>query len=70
MNGYKPTKRESPGGDSRGFPCLQLVVPKVRVELTGGDPHRFLSLVRIVLISAVRRDLVQPPEYFPESVRA
>ena len=46
------------------------LVPKVRVELTRGHPHRFLSLVRVVLISVVRRDLVQPPEYFHASVRA
>jgi len=30
--------------------CYQKVVPKVRVELTRGHPHRFLSLVRVVLI--------------------
>ena len=35
-----------------------------------GSPHRFLSLVRVVLISVIRRVLVQPPEDFPPSVRA
>jgi len=47
----------------------QKVVPKVRVELTRGYRHRFLSLVRVVLISVTRRDLVQMPEYLPASVR-
>ena len=37
--------------------------PEVRFELTRNHPHRFLSLVLVVLIGAVRRDLVQPPEY-------
>ena len=37
------------------------MVPKVRVELTRGHPHRFLSLVRVVLISVARRDLVHLP---------
>jgi len=46
------------------------MVPKVRVELTQSHPHRFLSLVRVVLISVIRRDLVQAPEYFPANVRA
>jgi len=32
---------------------------KVRAELTRGHPHQLLSLVRVVLISPVRRDLVQ-----------
>ncbi len=45
------------------------VVPKIRVE-----PSRvalwFLSLVRVVLISVIRRDLVQAPEYSPLNVRA
>ena len=50
--------------------CYRNVVPKVRVELTRGHPQRFLSLVRVVLIDAIRRDLVQPPEYLPASVRA
>ena len=31
--------------------CYQKVVPKVRVELTRGHPHRFLSLVRTILVS-------------------
>ena len=31
--------------------CYQKVVPKVRVELTRGHPHRFLSLVRAILVS-------------------
>ena len=31
--------------------CYQNVVPKVRVELTRGHPHRFLSLVRTILVS-------------------
>jgi len=46
------------------------VVPKIRVELTPGNPYRFLSLVRVVLISAVRRGLVALPKYLPASVRA
>jgi len=50
--------------------CYQNVVPKVRVELTQGHPYRFLSLVQVVLISVIRRDLVQLTEYFPASVRA
>ena len=33
-------------------------------------PCRFLGLVRIVLIDAIRRGLVQPPKYLPASVRA
>jgi len=45
-------------------------VPKVRVGLTRGHPHRFLSLMRVVLISIIRRDLVRRPEYLPASVRA
>ena len=53
-----------------GFSCLTSLVPKVRAELTRGHPHRFLSLVRVVLISVIRRDLVQAPEYFPANVRA
>ena len=35
--------------------CYQKVVPKVRVELTRGHPHRFLSLVRFVLISFIMK---------------
>ena len=31
--------------------CCQKVVPKVRVELTRSCPHRFLSLVRTILVS-------------------
>ena len=31
--------------------CYQKVVPKVGVELTRGHPHRFLSLVRTILVS-------------------
>ena len=31
--------------------CYQKVVPNVRVELTRGRPHRFLSLVRTILVS-------------------
>ena len=53
-----------------GFFVPKTVVPKVRVELTRGHPHWFLSLVLVVLIGAVRRDLVQPPEYFPLRARA
>ena len=34
------------------------VVPKVRVELTRGCPHRFLSLVQLVLSNATRHDYV------------
>ena len=49
--------------------CYRNVVPKVRVELTRGHPHRFLSLVRVVLISVIRCDLVQTPEYFHATVR-
>jgi hypothetical protein len=52
-----------------GFSVPENVVPKVRVELTQGNPYRFLSLVRVVLISAIRRDLVQTLEYFHASVR-
>ena len=52
-----------------GFSVPENVVPKVRVELTQGHPYRFLSLVRVVLISVIRRDLVQTPEYFHASVR-
>ena len=37
---------------------IKRLVPKVRVELTQGHPYRFLSLVRVVLISVIRRDLV------------
>ena len=33
--------------------CDQKVVPKVRVELTRGRPHRFLSLVRALLVSCL-----------------
>ena len=50
--------------------CYQKVVPKVRVELTRDHPHRFLSLMRVVLISVIRRDSVRPPEYYPTIVRA
>ena len=53
----------------RGFFVPENVVPKVRVELTQGHPYRFLSLVRVVLISVIRRDLVQTPEYVHSSVR-
>ena len=70
MNGYKPTTSESPVDDSRGFPCLQLVVPKAGVALTRRHSHRFMSLVRVALIRVMRRYLVQPPEYLPASVRA
>ena len=52
-----------------GFSVPENVVPKVRVELTQGNPYRLLSLVRVVLISAIRRDLVQTLEYFHASVR-
>jgi len=45
-------------------------VPKVRIELSQGHHDRFSSLVRVVLISVIRRDLTQPPEYLPASVRA
>ena len=31
--------------------CYQNVVQKVRVELTRSHPHRFLSLVRAILVS-------------------
>ena len=31
------------------------VAPKVRVELTQGHPYRFLSLVRVVLISFIMK---------------
>ena len=47
--------------------CYQNVVPKVKVELTRGHPHWFLSLMRVVLNSV---DLVQQPEYLPVGVRA
>ena len=50
--------------------CYRNVVPKVRVELTRGHPHRFLSLVRVVLINVNRREFVQQPEYLPVGVRA
>ena len=46
------------------------MVPKVRVELTQGHPYRFLGLAQVVLIGVIRRVLVQPPRYFPPSVRA
>jgi len=35
-----------------------------------GVTHRFLSLVRVVLIKVIRRDLVRPPGYFPARLRA
>jgi len=38
----------------RGFFVPKNVVPKVRVELTQGHPYRFLSLVRVVLISVIK----------------
>ena len=48
----------------------QNAVPKVRAELTRGHSHRFLSLVRVVLINVNRREFVQQPEYLPVGVRA
>ena len=48
----------------------KIVVPKVRVELTRNHPHRFLSLVQVVLISVIRRGLVNHTESFPENVCA
>ena len=44
-------------------------VPKVRVELTRGHPYRSLSLVRIVLISAISGGLVRSPKNRPVDVR-
>ena len=38
--------------------------------MTQGHPYRFLSLVRVVLFSVIRRDLVQLPEYCLPSVHA
>ena len=52
-----------------GFFVPENVVPNVGVELTQGHPYRFLSLVRVVLISVIRCGLVQTPEYFHASVR-
>ena len=66
----KSYKGKSPQFLVGGFFVVKKVVPKVRVELTRGHLYRFLSLVRIFLISAIRRDLVQPPECSPPSVRA
>jgi hypothetical protein len=43
---------------------------KVRVELTRGHSHRFLSLVQTGLISAIRRDLVLLTRYLAESSHA
>ena len=65
---HRPEKKP-PDFGLRGFFVPENVVPKVRVELTQGHPYRFLSLVRVVLIRVLRRDVVQPPEYFHASVR-
>ena len=51
----------------RDFFLPRNAVPKVRVELTLGHLYRFLSLARVVLISVIRRVLVQPPEYLPQA---
>ena len=44
--------------------CYQKVLPKVIVELTRGHSHRFLSLVRVVLIKVIRRDLFDRQDIF------
>jgi len=55
---------------SDGFLVPKNVAQKVRVELTLGNPYRFLSLLRVVSINAVRRGLVALPKYLPASVHA
>ena len=45
-------KQEKP--PCKGGSCYQELVPKVRVELTWGHPHRFLSLVPYVLKRSYR----------------
>ena len=66
----KSYKSKSPQFLVGGFFVVKKVVPKVRVELTRSHPHWFLSLVQVVLISVIRRDLVQPTEYCSLSARA
>jgi len=40
------------------------VVPKVRVELTRGHPHRFSSLMQSVLSNAIRNDYARLLQFY------
>jgi len=53
--GQSKLKQKPSDIQPEGFFVPENVVPKVRVELTQGHPYRFLSTVRFVLISFMKK---------------